>query len=81
MKFNNWYATGYGDDSCWDETMTCELADEIENIDQANRRKRKALRELTRAVKERNEEIEELEKHVKDLQEKIDGLNWIEDLI
>lgn len=82
MKFNNWFATGYGGDSRWDEKMTCELADEIENIDQANRRKRKALRELTKAIEERNKEIEELEKHVKDLEEEIEGLNyWIEDLL
>lgn len=82
MKFNNWFATGYGENSRWDEKMPCELADEIENIDQANRRKRKALRKLTRVVEERNEEIEELEEHVKELEEEIEVLiYWIEDLL
>lgn len=61
MKFNDKFATNYGDDSRWDEKMTCELVVEIERIDQANRRKRKALRELTKAVEKRNNRIKELE--------------------
>lgn len=61
MKFNDKFATNCGDDSRWDEKMSCELVVEIERIDQANRRKRKALRELTRAVEKRNKHIKELE--------------------
>ena len=60
MKFNNWFATGYGDDSRWDETISCELADEIERIDNANRRKRKALKQMIKAVERRTKKIEGL---------------------
>lgn len=75
MKFNNWFATGLGGDSRWDEEISCELANEIERIDQANRRKRKALRELTKAVEERNEIIKVLENHVVYLEHEIHELN------
>lgn len=61
MKFNDKFATNCGNDSRWDEKMSCELVVEIERIDQANRRKRKVLRELTRAVEKRNNRIKELE--------------------
>lgn len=82
MKFNNWFATGYGSDSRWDEEISCELANEIERIDQANRRKRKALKQMTKAMEKRNACIEELEEHVKELEEEIEVLNyWIEDLL
>lgn len=82
MKFNNWFASGLGKDSRWDEELTCELTNEIENIDHANRRKRKALRELTKVVEERNAYIEKLENEIDILTDEIDGLNcWIEDLL
>lgn len=68
-------ASGLGDDSRWDEKISCELGDEIERIDQANRRKRKALRELTKAVEERNEIIKVLENHVDYLEHEIHELN------
>lgn len=74
MKFNNWFASGYGDDSRWDETISCELGDEIERIDKANRRKRKALKQMTKAVERRNARIEELEALVIKLDQEIDGL-------
>lgn len=72
MKYNYYMASGLGDDSRWDEKISCELGDEIERIDRANRRKRKALRELTKAIEERNERIEELEDHIEYLEERID---------
>lgn len=74
MKFNNWFASGYGDDSRWDETISCELGDEIERIDKANRRKRKALKQMIKAVERRNARIEELEALVIKLDQEIDGL-------
>lgn len=75
MKYNYYMASGLGDDSRWDEKISCELGDEIERIDQANRRKRKALRELTKAVEERNEIIKVLENHVDYLEHEIHELN------
>lgn len=82
MKFNNWFATGYGSDSRWDEEISCELANEIERIDQANRRKRKTLKQMTKAMKKRNARIEELEEYIKQLEKEIDGLNeWIVELL
>lgn len=68
-------ASGLGDDSRWDEKISCELGDEIERIDRANRRKRKALRELTKAIEERNEIIKVLENHVIYLRHEIYELN------
>lgn len=96
MKFNNWFATGYGDDSRWDETISCELADEIERIDNANRRKRKALKQMIKAVERRTKIIEGLEEYTEYLENKnnklkeytvcleneIDELNdWIDELL
>lgn len=82
MQFNNWFATGYGSDSRWDEEISCELANEIERIDQANRRKRKALKQMTKAVERRNARIEELEELVIKLNQEIDGLyELIDDIL
>lgn len=75
MKYNYYMASGLGDDSRWDEKISCELGDEIERIDRANRRKRKALRELTKAIEERNELIKVLENHVVYLRREIYELN------
>lgn len=75
MKYNYYMASGLGDDSRWDEKISCELGDEIERIDRANRRKRKALRELTKAIEERNEIIKVLENHVIYLRHEIYELN------
>lgn len=82
MQFNNWFATGYGSDSRWDEEISCELANEIERIDQANRRKRKALKQMTKAVERRNARIEELEELVIKLNQENDGLyEMIDDIL
>lgn len=55
--------------------ISCELGDEIERTNRANRRKRKALRELTKAIEERNELIKVLENYVVYLRRKIYELN------
>lgn len=74
MKFNNWFASGYGDDSRWDETISCELADEIVRIDKANRRKRKALKQMIKAVERRTKIIEGLEEYTEYLENENDKL-------
>lgn len=89
MKFNNRFASGYGDDSRWDETISCELADEIVRVDKANRRKRKALKQMTKAVERLEEYTEDLEnendrlkKYIKYLENENDRLNeWVVELI
>lgn len=82
MEYNCAHFSHVGKDSNWDTGLSANLCFEIINIDQANRRKRKALKQMTKAMKKRNARIEELEEHVKQLEEEIEGLNyWIEDLL
>lgn len=82
MKYNLVHFSHVGKDSRWDTDLSTNLCFEIINIDEANRRKRKALKQMTKAIKKRNARIEELEERVKELDDEIDGLyEWMEDLL
>lgn len=68
--------------SVWDTTVEWQLVQEIERLDKANRRKRKALRELTKAVEQRNKEIEDLLEQIAFLEKENVKLDeWIVDLL
>lgn len=82
MDYNSVCFSHIGKDSNWDRDLSVNLCFEIINIDEANRRKRKALKQMTKAVKKRNARIEELEEYVKQLEKEIVGLNeWVVELI
>lgn len=82
MDYNSVCFSHIGKDSSWDRDLSVNLCFEIINIDEANRRKRKALKQMTKAVKKRNARIEELEEYVKQLEKEIVGLNeWVVELI
>lgn len=74
MKYNLVHFSHVGKDSRWDTDLSANLCFEIINIDGANRRKRKALKQMTKAVERRNARIEELEELVIKLDQEIDGL-------
>lgn len=75
MEYNCVDFSHVGKDSNWDTDLSVNLCFEIINIDAANRRKRKALKQMTKAIKKRNASIEELEQHIKQLEKEIDDLN------
>lgn len=70
MDYNSVDFSRIGKDSSWDRDLSTNLCFEIINIDEANRRKRKALKQMTKAVKKRNARIEELEEYVKQLEKR-----------
>lgn len=74
MEYNCVHFSHVGKDSNWDADLSASLCFEIINIDEANRRKRKALKQMTKAIKKRNASIEELEQRVKQLEKEIDDL-------
>ena len=81
MKYNCMFSELDGV-SVWDTTVEWQLVQEIERLDKANRRKRKALRELTKAVEQRNKEIEDLLEQMAFLEKENVKLDeWIVDLL
>ena len=81
MKYNSMFSELDGV-SVWDTTVEWQLVQEIERLDKANRRKRKALRELTKAVEQRNKEIEDLLEQIAFLEKENVKLDeWIVDLL
>lgn len=79
MDYNCVHFSQIGKDSRWDRDLSISLSFEIIKIDEANRRKRKVLKQMTKAIKKRNARIEELEEYVKELEKEIDDLNdWEE---
>ncbi len=70
MEYNSVDFSHVGKDSLWDEGLSVNLCFEIISIDDANRRKRKALKQMTKAMKKRNSRIEELEEYIKELEKR-----------
>lgn len=70
MEYNSVDFSHVGKDSLWDEGLSANLCFEIISIDDANRRKRKALKQMTKAMKKRNSRIEELEEYIKELEKR-----------
>lgn len=74
MEYNSVDFSHVGKDSKWDAGLSANLCFEIINIDDANRRKRKALKQMTKALEKRNEEIEELKEYIIYIKNQIDIL-------
>lgn len=70
MEYNSVDFSHVGKDSLWDEGLSTNLCFEIISIDDANRRKRKTLKQMTKAMKKRNSRIEELEEYIKELEKR-----------
>lgn len=82
MEYNSVDFSHVGKDSLWDKGLSANLCFEIINIDDANRRKRKELKQMTKAMKKRNSRIEELEEYIKELEKEIVDLNdWVVELL
>lgn len=65
-------------ESNWDNLITGELADEIENLDRAHKRAKRTLRQQQKAIDEKNEIIKDLELEIEALTEQ---LEWFDDLM
>lgn len=73
MRYNDKFSE-LGGYSVWDGSLGWQLTLEIERLDKANKRKRKALKQMTKAVEKRNARIEDLEETVHHLRNFIDNV-------